>query len=277
MHDTWCMGRIRGALSWAFVRGPAAAYELADSGSSLFGIGAVAAIVLVGALGSGVGALVALVAHSPVGDAAFVGGMIGLGVVMAWLVLIVVVVAVLWVRGIRPVETATGERPAGRHAAAHSSGWRRRGEPLVPLSLVLFFVIIAVPFGGLGLQARSAARPADGPTATTNGTVVAIHEPSWFDKGSGTVDIRYGVSGVEHTFKTGRDPGDEHFFRLGDVVPVEYVVAEPGKGRSTWAVESARSDQTFWLWLAGGCAVLGLLSGAGWLVGRLRSSGRRGG
>jgi hypothetical protein len=141
---------------------------------------------------------------------------------------------------------------------------------------VLFFALMTVAFGSLGLHARSVARPSDQPTATTNGTVVKIHEPGWFDKGSGTVDIRYAVSGVEHTFNTTRDPG-EHFLRLGDVVPVEYVVAEPGKGRSTWAVESARSDQTFWLWLAGGCAGLGLLSGAGYLGGRLRSSGRRGG
>ncbi|WP_327637302.1 hypothetical protein OHB24_02620 [Kribbella sp. NBC_00482] len=238
------MGRIRGALSWAFVRGPAAAYELADSGSSLFGMGVVAAVLLVGALGTGIGALVALVAHSPVGDAAFVGGMIGLGVVMAWLVLMVIVVAVLWARG----------------------------KPVVPLSLVLFFALMTVAFGGLGLHARSVAQVADQPTTITSGTVVKIHEPGWFDKGSGTVDIRYAVSGVEHTFNTARDPG-EHFLRLGDVVPVEYVVAEPGTARSTWAVESARSDRTFWLWLAGGCAVLGLLSGVGWL----RSSGRRGG
>ncbi|MGW6201121.1 hypothetical protein ACWF0M_33580 [Kribbella sp. NPDC055110] len=269
------MGRIRVVLSWAFVRGPAAAYELADSGSSLFGIGAVVAMLLVGVLGAGVGALVALVAHSSVGDAAFVGGMIGLGAVMAWLVLTLVVVAVLWVRGVSPVETATGERPAGRHAA-HSSGWRRRGEPLVPGSLVAFFVLMVIPFGAEGLHARSVARPADGPTAIIDGAVVKIHEPGWFDKGSGTVDIRYVVSGVEHTFNTTRDPG-EHVLRLSDVVPVEYVLAEPGKGRAVWMLESAREDTGFWLWLAGGCAVLALLSGAGYLGGRLRSSGRRGG
>jgi hypothetical protein len=270
------MGRIRGVLSWVFVRGPAAAYALADSGSSLVGIAAVLGMLLVAAAGAGIGALVGLVTSGSVGDAAFVGGMIGLGAVMAWLVLSLVVVAVLWVRGVSPAATATGEKPAGRHAAAHSAGWRRRGEPLVPLSLVLFFVLVAIPFGSLGLHARSAARPLDQPTAITDGTVVTVHEPGWFDEGSGTVDIRYAVGGVEHTFETDRDPG-EHFFRVGDVVPVEYVVANPGKARSTWAVESARSDQTFWLWLGGSCAGLAVLSGAGYLVGRLRSSGRRGG
>ncbi|MEV0789275.1 hypothetical protein [Kribbella sp. NPDC050459] len=269
------MRRLRGALSWAFVRGPAAAYALADSGSSLFGIGAVLAMALVAALGAGIGALVALVTGRPVDDAAFVGGMIGLGTVIAYLVLMLVVVGVLWIRGVSPTETATGEKPAGRHAAA-AYGWRRRGEPLVPGSLVLFFLIVAVPFGSLGLNARSAGRPAEQPTAITNGTVVVIHEPGLLDKSSGTVDIRYSVAGADHTFETDRDAGD-HTFRLGDVVPVEYVVAEPAKGRAVWAVESAREDTVFWLWLAGICAALGLLSGAGYLVGRWRSSARRGG
>ncbi|TCC18055.1 hypothetical protein [Kribbella speibonae] len=243
------MRRIRGALSWVFVRGPAAAYELADSGSSLFGIGAVVAMGLVGGLGAGVGALVGVLAHRSVGDAAFVGGMVGLGVVMAWLVLMVVVAGVLWVR---------------------------RGGRQVPLSLVSFFALMAVIFGGLGLAARSASQPADEPTAVTNGTVVAIHEPGLLDKGSGSVDIRYTVGGVDHTFETDRDPGD-HFLRLGDVVPVEYVVADPSKGRAIWEVEAAGEDKAGWLWIAGICAVLGLLSGAGYLVGRWRSSGRRGG
>ncbi|WP_410785153.1 hypothetical protein [Kribbella sp. C-35] len=275
------MRRIRGVLSWAFVRGPAAAYALADSGSSLFGIGVLLAMALVAGLGAGVGALVGLVADRPVGDAAFVGGMVGIGALMAWLVLVLVVVGILWVRGVSPSATAAGKHPAGRHATGStgstgSSGWRRRGEPLVPGSLVVFLVLMTVAFGSLGLHARSVAKPADQPTATTTGTVVKIHEPSLLDKGSGTVDVRYSVGGVEYTFNTGRDPG-EHFLALGEEVPVEYVIADPAKGRAVWRVESARDDQTFWLALGGGCGVFALLSGAGYLVGRLRSSGRRGG
>ncbi|NIK57084.1 DUF3592 domain-containing protein [Kribbella shirazensis] len=269
------MRRVRAGLGWVFVRGPAAAYALADSGSSLFGIGAVVAMALVAGVGAGIGALAGLAAQAPVGDAAFVGGMVGLGAVTAWLVLSLVVVAVLWVRGISPSQVATGKKSTGRHASA-SDGWRRRGQPLVPGSLVGFFLLIAVLFGALGLHARSVARPANQATAITNGTVVAVHEPGWFDRGSGSVDIRYTVAGVGHTIESTRDPG-EHFLRLGDVVPIEYVVAEPAKGRSTWVVESAREDRVFWLWLAGICAGLGLLSGAGYAVGRLRSSGRRGG
>jgi hypothetical protein len=268
------MRRVRAGLGWVFVRGPAAAYAFADSGSSLFGVAALAAMALVAGLGAGIGALVGLVIGNP-GDAAFVGGMAGIGAVMVWLVLCLVVVAVLWVRGVSPSRVAAGKPSAGRHASA-DDGWRRRGQPLVPGSPVGFFLIIAVPFGVLGLHARSVAQPAEQPTAITNGTVVAVHEPAWHEKGSGSVDIRYTVNGVDHTFETTRDPGD-HFLRLGDVVPVEYVVAEPAKARSTWAVEAAREDAVFWPWLAGICAVLGLLSGAGYVAGRWRSSARRAG
>ncbi|HWD81659.1 MAG TPA: hypothetical protein VG497_22345 [Kribbella sp.] len=269
------MTRVRRVLGWVFVRGPAAAYALADSGSSVVGYAGILGMFLVAGVGAGIGALVGLLAGASVGNAAFVGGAVGIGAVMAWLVLSLVVVAVLWVRGVSPAQAATGKQPVGRHAAA-SDGWRQRGQPLVPGSLVAFFVVISIPFGALGFEARSAARPAEGPTALTNGTVTAVHEPGWFEKGSGSVEIRYVVDGTAHTFEATRDPG-EHFFRLGDVVPVEYVVAEPAKGRSTWVVESARSDQAFWLWSAGICGGLGVLSAAGYLVGRLRSSGRRGG
>lgn len=269
------MGKFRRALGWVFVRGPAAAYALADSGSSLFGIGALVGMLLISGIGAGAGALVGLMTGVPVADAAFAGGMVGLGLVMAWLVLSLVVVAVLWVRGVSPSQVATGKQPMGRHAAA-SDGWRRRGQPLVPGSLVAFFLLIAVPFGALGFEARSAARPVPGPTAFANGAVVKVHEPGWFEKSSGSVEIRYVVDGTTYTFEATRDPGD-HFFRLGDVVPVEYVVAEPAKGRSTWVVESARSDQAFWLWSAAVCGGLGVVTGVGYLVGRLRSSGRRGG
>ncbi|MGZ0151506.1 hypothetical protein ACXJJ3_30935 [Kribbella sp. WER1] len=240
-----------------------------------FGIAALAATGLVAGAGAGIAALVGLARGGAVGDAAFVGAGIGLGVVMAWLVVSLVVVAVLWVRGVSPSETASGRPAAGRHAAG-GYGWRRRGEPLVPGSLVAFFVLMAIMFGSLGLQARSVARPPDGPTARTSGTVVAVHEPPWYEKGSGTVDIRYSVDGAEFMVKTGRDPG-EHLLALGEVVPIEYELAEPSSARCVWTVESARDDQTFWLWLGGSCAALALLSGLGYGVPRWRSSGRRGG
>lgn len=272
MHDTWCMGRLRSVLSWGFVRGPAAAYAFLDSGSTLASVASVAAIALCAALSAGIGALVGVVTQSSVGDAAGVGALVGGGLLVAWLLLSLVVVAVLWVRGVSPAEAATQQQPIGRHAAA-DNGWRRRGQPLVPVSLVLFFALMTVAFGGLWVHARQVSQPWDRPTATTNGTVVTVHEPPWWEKGSGSVDIRYSVAGADYVIETGRDPG-EHVLAVGEVVPIQYVVAAPADARCVWTVESARSDATFWFWLSAGCAVLGLLSLIGFLVGRWRSSGR---
>ncbi|MFC6161674.1 hypothetical protein [Kribbella jiaozuonensis] len=269
------MGRVRAVLSWGFVRGPAAAYAFLDTGSALASFASVAAIVLFAAIGAGIGALVGLATPSSVGDAAGVGALLGGGVLVAWLLLSLVVVAVLWVRGVSPIETATGEKPTGRHAAP-SAGWRGRGEPLVPVSLVLFCLLMTLAFGGEWVHARKLSRPLDGPTATTTGTVATVHEPPWWDNGSGSADIRYAVAGTDYVIETGRDPG-EHFLALDEVVPVEYVVGGPATARCVWTVESARSDAAFWFWLAAGCAGLGLLSLSGFLVGRWRSSGRRGG
>jgi hypothetical protein len=268
------MVRVRAVLSWAFVRGPAAAYELADSGSSLFSLGVLAAMVLFAALGAGTGAVVGLLTGGSVSDAALVGAAIGFGTVVAWLLLILGVVAVLWIRGTSPAETASGRKPAGRHAA--SDGWRRRGQPLVPLSLVAFFALMTVALGADGGYSWHQSRPRSEPTAVVDGTVVAEREPGWFSRGSGSVVIRYTVGGVDYTVETGREPGDR-VLRAGDVVPVEYVVTRAADGRSTWAVEAARSDGVFGLVGAAGCAGLGVVSGIGYLVGRWRSSGRRGG
>lgn len=276
MHDTWSMGRVRAMLSWGFVRGPAATYAFLGSGSTLASFASVAAIALSAALGAAVGALVGVVTRNSVGDVAGVGALIGGGLLVAWLVLSLVVVAVLWVRGVSPTETATGEKPTGRHAAP-SDGWRRRGEPLVPVSLVLFFALMTLAFGSLWVHARQVSQPWDDRlTATTDGTVVTVHEPAWWEKGSGSVDIRYSVAGADYVIETGRDPG-EHVLAVGEVVPIQYVATGPADARCVWTVESARSDVTFWFWLSAGCAFLGLLSLIGFLGGRWRSSGRLGG
>jgi hypothetical protein len=58
------MGRIRAGLSWVFVRGPAAAYAFLDSGSALASFVSVAAIVVSGAVGAGIGALVGVLTQA---------------------------------------------------------------------------------------------------------------------------------------------------------------------------------------------------------------------
>ncbi|MFF0264459.1 hypothetical protein [Kribbella sp. NPDC004536] len=264
------MGRVRRVMGWVFVRGPAAAYVLADSGWSLMGI---LGMVLLGGAGAGIGAFAGVATSASVGDGAFVGGMVGVGVAIAWLLLSLVVAAVLWVRGVSPAQVASRKEPVGRHAAA-SDGWRRRGEPVVPGSLVGFFALMAVAGGVIGGLSWSDSRRSSAPSGTVDGAVVRTREAGWFSKGSGTAVVRYAVDGVEYTFETPRDPGD-HFLRTGDVVPVVYVVAEPARGRSTWELEDVRLDATIGLTIGAVCGGLGLISGGWYLVGRWRSSGRR--
>ncbi|GAA1605345.1 hypothetical protein GCM10009789_69130 [Kribbella sancticallisti] len=262
------MARIRSMLNWIFVRGPAAFYELAESGSWLFTLGTLGGMAVAAGLGAGVGALVGLLAGTSVSAAADTGFMIGLFSLLAWMVMSGVVVAVLWIRGIAPGALATDhESPRGRHAVKAEHGWRRPGEPLVPGSLVAFFGLMVVIFGSLGVKAWHDSRPWDEPTAVVDGAVVEVEEPGWIDKGAGSVLVRYVVAAKDHVIEIDRDPG-EHFLRLDDRLPVEYAVARPARARAVWEVESAREDRTGWAVMTGLCGVLGAASGVGYLVGR---------
>ncbi|MFI7063960.1 hypothetical protein ACIBL3_23440 [Kribbella sp. NPDC050124] len=89
------MSRIRRVLSWVFVRSPAAFYRLAERDSLWLPTGLLAA----GGAGAGVGALVGLLAGSPVSDAAFVGAMAAILGSMVWVLLAVLAVGVRWLLG----------------------------------------------------------------------------------------------------------------------------------------------------------------------------------
>ncbi|GAA1587567.1 hypothetical protein GCM10009804_49620 [Kribbella hippodromi] len=140
------------------------------------------------------------------------------------------------------------------------------------LALVQFFAFLVAAFGGIGLYSWYTSRPLDQPTATVSGTVVSTHGPAWYSKGAGAANVQYAVGGTDYQIKTRQAPGD-YFLRIGDVTPIEYVVAAPATARAVWAVDSARSDARVCFWIAGICAGLGLVSCGGWWL----SSGRRGG
>ncbi|WP_344838947.1 hypothetical protein [Kribbella ginsengisoli] len=150
----------------------------------------------------------------------------------------------------------------GRHAATGAGG-----------AVVAFFGLMLLFFGVLAGHQWQVSRGWDETTAVVDGVVVGVCEPGWYDNGSGSVEIRYVVGGAEYRFETDRDPGD-YFFRVNDMLPVEYAVARPERGRAVWAVEAARDDLRFWGGLTGLCAVLGVASGVAWLVGRRRVSRR---
>jgi hypothetical protein len=259
------MPQIRWMLRWVFVRGPAEFWRLAERDSWWLLTG----VLVSGAAGAGVGALVGVLTGISTDDGAFYGGMIGVGSALVWLVLAMVVLGVLWARGITPAEAAAGKRPEGDEVRRPTAGWRRRGQPLVPLSAVGFLALMAVVFGAIGAFAWEDARPQDELTAVVDGSVVVVHGPGLLDRGSGSVTIRYVVQGADYSIEVDADIGDR-VLRQGDVVPVEYVVARPAEGRSTEAVESARSDTVFWLSSAGVCGLLAVASGIGYLVGRRR-------
>jgi hypothetical protein len=62
-------------VRWVFVEGPDGFWRLAERDSWWFQTG----VLLSGAIGGGIGALVGALIGASVSDAAFVGGMIGLG------------------------------------------------------------------------------------------------------------------------------------------------------------------------------------------------------
>ncbi|GAB3948549.1 hypothetical protein GCM10029976_079950 [Kribbella albertanoniae] len=137
--------------------------------------------------------------------------------------------------------------------------------------MVAFFALMVL-FAGVGsTYFWYRTRPLPSPVAVADGRVVEIREPGWFDRGSGSVVVRYVVSGADHVIETRRHPGD-HFLQLGDVVPVEYSGPNPAEGRSVWAIEERQEDYRYLRIGALVCAGLGLLSGMGWGVGRWRSS-----
>jgi len=103
------MPRIRWVLAWVFVRGPAAVYELGESGSWIFTPILLAGMALTAGVGAGIGALVGVLAGTSVSDASFNGLMIGLATLMGWLVMSLVVIGVLWIRGISPSEAFAGK------------------------------------------------------------------------------------------------------------------------------------------------------------------------
>lgn len=115
------MSRVRSVLRWVFVRAPAAFYELAESSPGLISVLTLAALAGAGGLGAGIGALIALSTTRPVSPAVDIGVVTGILVLVGWAVMSLVVVGVLWVRGVPPAEAYAG-RPTGRHAAGSVAG-----------------------------------------------------------------------------------------------------------------------------------------------------------
>jgi hypothetical protein len=156
----------------------------------------------VSGIAGAVGASVALVRGASVSDQFWVWALGGLLAVMAWLVYSVVVIGFLWVRGVAPDEVVAADvAVGGRHAGPEVAvGWRRRGmDPLVPGSLVAFFALMSTFAVVVLILAAASDRHFDRDTAVTSAEVLAWECPAWWDKGDGTLVVRFPVGSRELT------------------------------------------------------------------------------
>lgn len=137
---------MRRLLRWVFLIGPCRLYVLGELNGGVIPVAALAAMAAFAALGAGVGALVAALTGGKVGDTSFNWGLGGLLVLMGWLVYCLLLYVVLWIAGRSPLTIAglgDGESHARHAAGTGDSHWRRRGrDPLVPLSLAGFFLVM---------------------------------------------------------------------------------------------------------------------------------------
>lgn len=230
-------------------------------------------------LAGAVGATVALVRGVPVSDEFWVWALGGLLAFTVWLVYSLVVVGVLWVRGVGPDEVlAADAAPAGRREGPDvARGWRRRGiDPSVPGSLVAFFALTSAVALLTVILATASDRQFSRGADVTSAKVLAVEGPAWWDKGAGTILVRFSVGSRELTTHISGELGDG---KVGDVPPqlgeqleVEYLRSDPQTAQATATAQENKSDLGWARWFFAG-AVLGLIvSGIGWVVGRRRQS-----
>ncbi|ONI67369.1 hypothetical protein BWI15_30005 [Kribbella sp. ALI-6-A] len=270
---------MRRLLRLIFWVGPCRLYLLGEATGGavpfafLFGLFGFAA-----ALG-GVFALIAVVVGASVGDYFFTGAMAGLGTVTAWAVYACLVFVVLWIRGISPA-AVPGVLPTAPSTAKHAATtsdtleWRRRGQPLIPGSLVAFFALMAaVCFADGYFSADQGAFEA--PLATATAQILRYDDgPGGF--GDRYLEVRF-TAGDGHEVTTrvkAEDRVEES--RVpdpGGIQEVEYVITNPTQARPAGATQSKKSDAEFSRYAGYTCLTLAALTGAAYLVGRRKRHG----
>jgi hypothetical protein len=267
---------VRRLLRQLFLVGPCRLYLRGEAtGGSVPFVFIVGLFAVAAAIG-GVFALVAVVVDASAADYFFIGALAGLGLVIAWIVYVVVVLAVLWLRGISP-SAVPGVLPAARSNARHAAitsddpNWRRRGDPLVPRSLVAFFALTGAVFLADGIFTVDQG-VFDGDLATTSAEVVRYDDgPGGF--GERELVVRFTAAGREITTKVkAEDRVEESRVPApGGRQDVEYVVTDPARARPAGATQANRDDAHFSRVCAYVCWSLAALTGVAYLVGRRRS------
>jgi hypothetical protein len=265
---------MRRLLRWVFLVGPCRLYLLGETTGGAVPYVAIAAMAAFAALGGAVGALVAVFTGGAVGDALFNWSLGGLVVLLGWLVYCLLLFAVLWIAGRSPLTIAApddGVHP--RHAAGPAeTHWRRRGrDPLVPLSLAGFFVLM-VGFLLVGSTVTAVQeRKYGGEKVVVAGEVLRYDDgPGGFGKRH--LVTRYPVGDEQITGDVLADDLDLDLDvpRPGQQVDVEYLAANPQLVRPAGAAKRAADDVAQDRFVSGICGGLALLCGAAWLIGRRR-------
>ncbi|WP_328333681.1 hypothetical protein OHA70_17220 [Kribbella sp. NBC_00382] len=269
---------MRRLLRWVFLIGPCRLYILGELNGGVVPVAALAVMVAFMAVSGGVGALVAVLTGGKVGDALFNWGLGGLLVLLGWLVYSLLLYAVLWIAGRSPLTVAgldDGESHARHAAGTGDSHWRRRGrDPLVPLSLAGFFLLM-VGFLLVGSTVTAVQeRKYGGEKVVVAGDVLRYDDgPGGFGKRH--LVVRYPVGDELITGDVLADDLDldRDVPRPGQQVDVEYLVADPHQVRPAGATKRVADDVAQDRLISGICGGLAVLCGGAWLVGRWRRRG----
>jgi hypothetical protein len=230
----------------------------------------------VAAVSGGLGALIAVLAGSDVGDQFWVWALGGILAVTAWAAYSLLLIGVLWVAGRAP-HTVAGVSKSPSHAT-HTTGepeqgaWRRRGrDALIPGSLVAFFALLsAIAFIDGAVTTAKAHRYA-------GEKVIATAEVLRYDDGRAGLGDRHlivrfpvGDRTLTTTVRADEIDPDARVPKPGERMEVEYLRADPSRVRPAGAAERAESDASGARVFGIICAALGALSGAAYLLGRRR-------
>jgi hypothetical protein len=262
---------MRRLLRRVFLVGPCRLYQLGEaSGGSVPFVFVVALFGFSAALG-GVFALIALVTGASPGDYFFTGAIAGLLTVTAWALYAVLVLVVLWLRGISPATIASAPPSQGKHASstADAPPWRRRGDPLIPASLIAFFALMAAIFLADGIFSAGQG-PFEAPLATATAEILRYDDGHGF--GDRHLVVRFTVEGREITTKVNAEDRVEES-RVpdpGGLQQVEYVITTPTQARPAGATRSKKSDAQHACYLSYTSLTLTALTTAAYLIARHR-------
>lgn len=241
-------GAVRALLGKVFAEWPLRFYRYADTGSGgarLLGI-----VMVVGGLGAGaaLGSGFAWAIHRDVGDGALVGMMVGAGLVGAFMLLTLSLVA----------GEALAERFGGRGRSGRHGDEPLGSTPTALWAVIAFFGIVGSFVAVVTVLSALAEAPYRGPRAETVATVVG-----WRDGRDGRVfTVQYDVDGATRTGTVAIDDNPDLTIdsAVGDRTLVEYQVGDPARVRGAGQAAEMRSSVVISAWVSAGLLAVALVA-----------------